>query len=264
MSIKERMAIAEAYVNASAGRIPVIIQVGHNSLVEAKSLARHAANIGADAISAVPPTYFKLDSVATLVDCLYEITSVAAKMPFFYYHVPALSGITIDMRDFLDRVMLRIHNFAGIKYSALALHEFQDCLEYARGRYQVLYGCDEMLLSALSVGSYGSVGSTFNFATPLYHDIIEAFEGGNMETAARLQGYSASMCRLLYQYRGQAAIKKMMKFLGHDCGPNRLPIKALNAQEEKSLYKQLEQLGFFDWGHNKPVADTSHPAVQGV
>ncbi len=251
LSSEERKLIAGAYVKAAAGRIPVIIQIGHNSLVEAKGLALHAEAIGADAISAVPPTYFKLDSMDTLVDCLYEITSVVPRMPFFYYHVPALSGIAIDMRQLLDTALLRIPNFAGIKYSALTVHEFQDCLEYARGRYQVLYGCDEMLLSALSVGSYGSVGSTFNFAAPLYHGIMEAFENGDLKTASKLQARSAAMCRLLYQYRGQAGFKKMMKYLGFDCGPNRLPIKALNSQEEIRLHDELERLGFFDWGRTK-------------
>ena len=66
-----------------------------------------------------------------------------------------------------------------------------------------------------------------------------------------LQGYSVAMCRLLYQYRGQAAFKAMMKHLGCDCGPNRLPIKALNSQEQKSLRSELDQLGFFEWGRKK-------------
>jgi N-acetylneuraminate lyase len=264
LSTEERKIVAQAYVKASASRIPVVIQVGHNSLAEAKGLAIHAQEIGADAISAVPPTYFKPDSLDVLVDCLCEITSAVPDMPFFYYHVPGLSGITIDMRDFVDKVLGRMPNFAGIKYSALTVHEFQDCLEYAQGRYQVLYGCDEMLLSGLTVGSYGSVGSTFNFAAPLYQGIIEAFDRGDRETAKTLQGYSVAMCRLLYQYRGQAAFKSMMKYLGCDCGPNRLPIKALSSQEQKSLRCELEPLGFFEWGRKKVSSQKGMRPVQPV
>ena len=43
-------AVAEAYVSAAKGRMKTVIQVGHNSMVEAKALAAHAAEIGADCI----------------------------------------------------------------------------------------------------------------------------------------------------------------------------------------------------------------------
>ena len=64
LSTSDRKAIAEASVEAAAGRVPVIVQVGHNSLAEARHLAEHAAEIGADMISATCPSYFKASDVA--------------------------------------------------------------------------------------------------------------------------------------------------------------------------------------------------------
>ena len=64
---EERMAVAEAYVRAAAGRVPVLVQVGHNSIREAQLLAEHAQTIGADAISAVPPSYFSVASLDNLL-----------------------------------------------------------------------------------------------------------------------------------------------------------------------------------------------------
>ena len=77
MTAEERREVAAEYVSAAAGRLPVIIQVGHNSVAQARNLAAHAQKIGADAISAVPPTYFKPADVDVLVDCLAEITADA-------------------------------------------------------------------------------------------------------------------------------------------------------------------------------------------
>ena len=88
MSGDERKATAAAYVEATAGRLPVVVQVGHSSVVESRQLAAHAQQIGADAISAVAPYYFKPDSVGVLVDCLAEIAGGAPDLPFYYYHVP--------------------------------------------------------------------------------------------------------------------------------------------------------------------------------
>ncbi len=251
LSVSERKKVAQAYSEAVNHRIPVIVQVGHDSLAEARDLAKHARQIGADAISAVPPHYYKMDSVDTLVSSLAYIASAVPRMPMFYYHVPTLSGITLPMRQFLDAMLERVPNFAGVKYSAVTVHEFQDCLEYTRGRCQLFFGCDEMLLSALSAGSCAAIGSTYNFAAPLYHGIIDAFEKGDTQRACKLQSRSVALCRLLHQYRGPAAIKAMMKFIGIDCGPVRLPLKALTEEESACLYTEVGQSGFFEWGRKQ-------------
>ena len=70
LSTAERKATLEAFIQAANGHIPVIAQVGHTSLVEAKELAAHAAAAGAAAISAIPPLYFKPESIVTVLDCL--------------------------------------------------------------------------------------------------------------------------------------------------------------------------------------------------
>ncbi|MBP8604638.1 MAG: dihydrodipicolinate synthase family protein [Phycisphaerae bacterium] len=255
LSSQERKKVAQAYAQAAGGRIPIIVQVGHDSLAEAKDLAQHAWSIGADAISMVAPHYYKMDSVDTLVDCLAEIGSAVPCTPLFYYHIPALSGIAFSMREFLDAACERVPNFAGIKYSAVAIHDYQDCLDYARGRCQILFGCDEMLLSALSVGARAAIGSTYNFAAPLYYRIIETFKRGDHGTACQLQGHSVALCRLLHEYRGMPAIKTMMQFIGLDCGPTRLPLRALTNEETTRLCREVERLGFFDWiSAKKPTA----------
>lgn len=251
LSSDERRDVAHAYVAAAAGRIPVIVQVGHNSLTEARALALHADRIGADAIAAVPPMYFKPTSTEVLVDCLREITSVASDLPFFYYHIPRITATQVDVLDLLKHAEADLPNLAGIKYSAPTIHEFQACLDFAQGRYTILFGCDEMLLSSLSVGGSGAVGSTYNFAGPLYNALIDTFGRGDMEEARWLQSLSVRMVRLLSEYRGLPAFKAVMGLLGLDCGPNRLPLETLSVDEIEAMKRDLEQIGFFDWARGK-------------
>ena len=247
LSSDERRAVAAAYVEAAARKLPVIVQVGHNSLAEARQLAAHAQGIGADAISAVPPTYFRTDSLKTLIDCLCEISSGAPNLPFFYYHIPSITGINIDMLEFLRQGRKRLPNLAGIKYSHPTIHEYQACLQFDNHRFAILLGVDEMLLSGLAVGAKGAVGSTFNFAGPLYQRIVKAFEQGDLSEARKWQGLSASMIRVCYRYRGQPAFKAIMKLIRLDCGPSRLPLETLRPEELKALEEDLKRIGFFDW-----------------
>ena len=95
LSREERLATAEAYIQAAAGRIPAVVQVGHHSIREAQLLAEHAQAQGADAISAIPPAYFKPASLEILVASLAEIARAAPELPFFYYHIPRVTGVEV-------------------------------------------------------------------------------------------------------------------------------------------------------------------------
>ena len=247
LSSEERRATAAAYIEAAAGKLPVIVQVGHNSLTEARALACHAESIGADAISALPPWYFKIDSPETLIDCISEISSAAPNLPFYYYNIPSLTGINFDMVEFLRLGSKRIPNLAGIKYTNSAINEYRECLTFENERFDVLFGRDEMLLSAFSTGAKGAVGSTYNFAGPLYQRIISAFEQGNLDEANKYQDLSVEMIRIIFDHGGQAALKAIMKLIDLDCGPNRLPLETLRPEQLQAMKEELESIGFFDW-----------------
>jgi N-acetylneuraminate lyase len=243
----ERRATAESYVQTARGRLKTIVQVAHNSLAEARQLAAHAQQIGADVISATAPSYFKADSVEVLADCIAEIASAAPELPFYYYHIPALTGVALDMVDLLPVAAERTPNLVGMKYTALEVYEFQACLELAGGRFDMLWGRDEMLLSALATGARGAIGSTYNIAAPLYCRLIEAFDQGDTEEARRLQFLSVHMIRVMKRYPFHAALKEIMAMLGIACGPPRLPLPAMELSQVAQLKRELEALGFFDW-----------------
>jgi N-acetylneuraminate lyase len=243
----ERRATAAAFIEAAQGRLPVIVHVGHSSPAEARKLAEHAQNAGADAIAAVPPWYFKPESIDQLVGCMAEIAAGAPQLPFYYYHIPSRTGVCLDLLELFQRGPDRIPTLAGAKYTATTVGEFQALVAYAGGRFDFLYGCDDMLLSGLAAGARGAVGTTYNYATPLFQRLIGAFQAGDMAAARNLQTQAISMCRILLPYGGIPASKAIMKFLGVDCGPVRLPLVQLSPAAEQSLKAELDAVGFFDW-----------------
>jgi len=247
LSGAERRAVAEAYVRAAQGRLKTIVQVGHNALVEARELAAHAQEIGADVVSAAAPSYFKVGSIDNLADCVAQIASGAPALPFYYYHIPALTGVALDMVEFLPLAAARTPNLVGMKYTAPTVFEFQACMELDGGRFDCVWGCDEMLLSALAVGARGAIGSTYNIAAPLYRRLMEAFGRGDLAEARRLQSLSIRMIRAINRYPFHPAMKQILKLLGIDCGPCRLPLPAIGASQVESLQRELEMLGFFEW-----------------
>ncbi len=246
LTIEERMAVAEAYVKEANKRILVFVHVGHSSIAESKKLAAHAAHIGADAISSVAAFYFKPASAQNLVNCIAEIAAAAPSLPFYYYHIPHLTGVVIDMIEFLRLSEEVIPNLAGIKYTATTIHEYQACLNYKNGKYDILYGLDEMLLSALAVGAKGAIGSTYTFAAPLYLKVMELFNADKQTEARQIQYNLVEMVRCILKFSPIPAQRAIMKMQGYELGPSRLPLVGLTKQEFSTLKASLDEAGFFE------------------
>jgi N-acetylneuraminate lyase len=247
LTTAERKAVLETYIAAAAGRVPVVAHVGHTSIADARDLAAHAQAIGAAAVCALPPFYFRPPTVESLVDCMRDIADAAPALPFYYYHIPGLSGVVLDMVAFLQQAGERIPTLAGIKYTAPTVFEFQACAAFDDGRFDLLFGVDEMLIAGLAAGARGAVGSTYNLAPRLYRELMAHFAAGRYRQAQQLQLLSAQMVRAAIKHRPLPALKSMMKLAGTDCGPTRLPLAAMSAAECDELERDLRSLGFLEW-----------------
>jgi N-acetylneuraminate lyase len=135
-----------------------------------------------------------------------------------------------------------INNFAGIKFTNEDFSDFLSCLNYNDGAYDILWGRDECFLSALVLGCRGAVGSTYNYAAPLYHSLINLFDKGYINEAKKLQQKSIDMVSLLGKYGGIATGKAYMKYIGIDCGKFRLPVKNMTDKMYEDFMKDVKLL----------------------
>lgn len=253
LTLEERRALAVRWMEVTDGsKLKVVVHVGTNCLADARTLAAQAQQLGAAAVAALAPSYFKPRSVASLVDCCAEIAGGCPELPFFYYDIPVLTGFTLPMPEFLTVARDRIPNLAGIKFTNSDLMMFQQCLRFDGGAFSVPWGCDEYLLAALALGATGAVGSSYNFAAPVYHRVIAAFERGDLKAARDEQFRSVQLIALLASRGYMGAAKATMKMLGVDVGPARLPNGSLTAEQEQTLREDLEKLGFFEWVGSSP------------
>ncbi len=247
LSDDERRRVAEAWRAARPARLKLIVHVGHLSLPAACALARHAQDIGADAIATIAPNFFKPARVDELVAWCARVAAAAPTLPFFYYHLPVMTGVAIPAADFLARATKEIPTLAGIKFTHEDLDDFAATRALAGERHEVLFGRDEILLSALERGATGAVGSTYNYAAPLYHRIRAAHARGDLETARREQAKARAFIDVMNRNGGQPAGKAIMKLTGLDCGPTRLPLRTLSGAEQDALRAQLDAVGFFEF-----------------
>lgn len=263
LTLAERRQVAECWMAIAPKGLRVIVHVGYAPLADCRILASHAASIGADGIACMAPP-IKTFGVSELADWCEQIAAAAPLLPFYYYHMPSVSGVNVKVAALLRLVAPRIPNFAGVKYTYEDLEDYAECLHFDNGRYDVLFGRDELLLAAVSLGARGAVGSTYNFAAPLYYELIAAFDRGDKGLAADLQ---AQAIRMITTCVGAgphpvATFKWLMRKTGVDCGPSRPPLVDLTFVQATALDSALQTAGAYKWISRTRRSDTVATAVQ--
>ncbi len=254
LSIDERMEAAVKWSEQQAENFKIMIHVGHSSLPTCCQLAEHASSLQVDAIGAMAPLFFKPSSIEDLVDFNAAIAAAGPELPFYYYHIPSMTGVNFSMVNFLALAAERIPNLAGIKFTQENFMNLKQCLEFAEQKYDILHGRDEILLCAMVLGVKGAIGSTYNYLAPLFKQLINAFNEGRMEEANQLQWKAIRLIKVLIDYGGGVrAGKVIMKLLGLDLGEPRLPLKGLALTQHDQMQEELEALGLYE--HSLQYAD---------
>ena len=247
LTYDERIALAEKWVSVAPEGFKVIVHVGSTVVKDSNKLARHAQEIGAFGIGAMASPFPKVGRIEELVKYCEEIASGAPQLPFYFYHIPALSGVFLPMLPLLEAVDGRIPNFAGIKYTYESIYEYNQCMLYKGGKFDMLHGQDETILPVLAMGgAQGGIGGTTNYNGRELVGILDAWEKGDMETAREKQNFSQEVINVIVNYRGNiVGGKRIMKLIGLDLGKNRTPFRNMSDEEEASMKKELEAINFF-------------------
>lgn len=247
LTYDERIALAEKWVSVAPEGFKVIVHVGSTVVKDSNKLARHAQEIGAFGIGAMASPFPKVGRIEELVKYCEEIASGAPQLPFYFYHIPALSGVFLPMLPLLEAVDGRIPNFAGIKYTYESIYEYNQCMLYKDGKFDMLHGQDETILPVLAMGgAQGGIGGTTNYNGRELVGILDAWEKGDLVTAREKQNFSQDVINVIVNYRGNiVGGKRIMKLIGLDLGKNRTPFRNMSDDEEASMKKELEAINFF-------------------
>jgi N-acetylneuraminate lyase len=258
LTTDERRALAEAWVEAAPAGLQVLIHVGHVCQREAQALAEHASGVGADGIGEIGPVFFRPDTVEALVDYCEQTAAAAPDLSYYYYHMPSMNHVDFLMHDFLEVADGRIPTLTGIKYTHHDLEDYGRCVAFGGGKYDVLFGRDEVLKDARRLGARGAVGSTYNILAPLYHRLIQADEESDWVEVDRLQAISVKAIDLLAGSGGfMSGMKRVLVGLGLELGGMKCPQKNLSEADGDALLTALTEAGVMTYLNTPAVSEVA-------
>jgi N-acetylneuraminate lyase len=243
LTVDERKAVAQRVVAAARGRLPVMVHVGAISTAESVELAKHAARIGADAVSAVGPIYFTYSADAVF-EHMRQIAS-ATDLPLFGYHLSSASKLAIDPRAYAER-LLTLPNIAGMKITDQDLYPFGLIRGVVGDRLRLFSGADEVMCQAVLSGAVGAIGTFYNLWGPECRAARRATAAGDIATGLGFMLRFQSAIADVFANGGMWTFLHAAMKLKHgiDIGLPRPPLAATDRRwTDGEVVRVLERLG---------------------
>jgi dihydrodipicolinate synthase/N-acetylneuraminate lyase len=187
LSVEERRRAAALFLEASAGRLAVVVHCGAQTTADTVLLAEHAAGAGADAVAAVAPPYYPFDE-RELTRHFAAVAAACAPTPFFLYEIAARSGYAIPL-SVVERLRQDVPNLAGLKVSDTPFDRVEP---YLVEGLDVFVGSEPLAAKALARGAAGVVSG---LATAFPEVVASLVADPTDEAAERVAGLRDSLQR---------------------------------------------------------------------
>jgi len=220
-------------------RCDLIVHVGAIDLKTAAELAAHAAEVGCDAISSVPPFFFGYGEKQ--ITDYYKALSDASGLPVLMYASP-LSGVNITW-DMVDRLM-DIPNMIGLKWTNYDYFTMHRIKELRGGNINVINGPDECLLCGLNMGADGGIGATYNIMPKLFQQIYDNFKAGDTAAAQAAQFKANKLIEILLKFGVVCGIRDALEMIGIDTGYSPYPLKRFSPEEQAAFRAALKSINY--------------------
>lgn len=237
LPVEERKRVAEAAVALTPKGRHTIIHVGAHRTADAVELARHAACIGAHAVSSLAP--LGAYSFAE-IRMYYEAIAAASDLPLLVYYFPAVSPGVRTLEEIEQ--LLAIPNVVGLKFTDFDLYKLS--LVKKRGSRTVFNGHDEVLAAGLLMGADGGIGSFYNLIPDLFVEVFRLSRQGEWERARQLQARINELIEIVLDFPLIPAIKTILAWQGIPCGQAVLPRRSLTPEESERLRAALQRSSF--------------------
>ena len=242
LSHTEHKRVVEVCVETAGGRVPVIAGAGSNNTAEAIDLARHAEEVGADAVLVVTPYYNKPNQEGLYQH--FKAINDGIGIPIIIYNIPPRS--VIDMSVETMARLFKLKNIVGVK-DATAKIERVSLQRQAMGpEFNQLSGEDATALGFNAHGGHGCISVTANVAPKLAGEFQDACLAGDFATALTYQDRLMPLHRALFLEPNPTGAKYALSVLGKMSDEVRLPLVPVSEPVKTEIRAAMAHAGLIN------------------
>ena len=228
-SLEERKATLKYVAQQLKGKLTLIAHVGAPSTRDSVILAKYAEELGYDAVSAIPPIYFKF-SESSVYKYWTEIMD-ATKMPFIIYNIPQTTGFDLSINLF--KRLIENQKVIGVKNSSMPVMDIERFKATAGEEFIVFNGPDEQYVSGRIIGADSGIGGTYGVMPELFLMAEKFVSAGDFENARKIQHDINDIIVALCSLNGSlySTIKEVLKLNGVYIGSVRGPLESVSGDD---------------------------------
>lgn len=242
---EERMRLAKVAVDQVNGRVPVVIHASCPGTDQTIKLARHAQDVGADAVISIVPYHWHPNQDGIYAH--FEKLSRSVDVGILAYNFPERIGVSIEP-DTLFRMVRDFENFIGLKeasYDMRYLSEVMRLVSPFKRKFAVFTGV-EYPLPGMALGGSGCFSVVGAIAPNLMMDLYDACKRGNYSKAREMQYKMSEMLAILLRFKLSSSVKAALAIMKRPVGNPRLPNMPLTKKENSLLLHSLKDSGILE------------------
>lgn len=238
MTMEQRMKAAEIIVDHTAGRVPVIVQVGTIDTASAVKLSKHAESIGADAVASIAPYYYTFTEQELFE--YFKAMVDAVKIPAFAYNNPKTSNNPLSAKLISDLAEIGLAGLKDSSFDLVTFYKFKDTIK--KQGFKLIVGTEAIMFAALMSGAAGVVAGAANVYPERVKALYKAVESKNYAEAIKLQAEALAIREAIKLGPTVAICHEVLKMRGVDAGYPRAPFLEIDDAMKAKVKKAFEKL----------------------
>jgi dihydrodipicolinate synthase/N-acetylneuraminate lyase len=237
LSLDEKLEVVDIAVDASRGRVPVLLTIAENSTLDGCRQAENGVKHGAAGYMVLPGLRYVSDRRETLNH--FRMVAAASPLPIMVYNNPLAYGVDVTPKMFAE--LADEPKFVAIKESAGDVRRFTELINATGDRYAVFCGVDNLAMEAILMGAQGWVAGLVCAFPDETVAIFRLLKAGRIEEARAIYRWFAPLLALDVSTKLVQNIKLAEAIVGlgtEPVRPPRLPLAGDERREVEALIRR--------------------------